>query len=164
MGVCRVVFIAALFLSAKTQATADNKKTDNWAAQREKKKDVRAVPHVILSQKNNIQVSGYNRFHVWKISHGKPRQHIKKQRHYFAKKGPNSQSYDFSSSYVWMWELDHKEGWALKNWRFWTVVLEKTLENPLNCKKIKPVYPKGNQPWILIGRTDVEVKLQHLAT
>ena len=155
VGICRVVFIAALLLSAKTQTTTDNKKTENWAAQRGKK-DVRAVPHVILSEKNNIQISGYNRFHVWKISHGKPRQHIKKQRHYFANKGPNSQSYDFSSSHVWMWELDHKEGWALKNWHFWTVVLEKTLKSPLDCKEIQPVYPKGNQSWIFIGRTDAE--------
>ena len=72
VGICRVVFIAALLLTAKTQTTADNKKTENWAAQR-KKKYIRAVPHVILSQKNNIQVSGYNRFHFWKTSHDKPR-------------------------------------------------------------------------------------------
>ena len=78
----------------------------------------------------------------------KPRQSIKKQRHYFADKGPSSQSYDFSSGHVWMWELDHKEGWVLKNWCFWTVVLEKTLESPLDSKKIQPVHPKGNQPWI----------------
>ena len=74
---------------------------------------------------------------------------IKRQRHYF-------QSYGFSSSHVWMWELDHKEGWALKNWCFWTVVLEKTLEGPLDCKEIKPVNPKGNQSWIFIGRTESE--------
>ena len=85
------------------------------------------------------------------------RQHIKKQRHYFAD-GPSSQSYSFSSSHVWMWELDHKEGWALKNWCFWTVVLEKTLKSPLNCKEIKPVNPKGNQSWIFIGRTDAEAE------
>ena len=70
----------------------------------------------------------------------------------------SSQSYGFSSSHVWMWELDHKENWALKNWGFWTVVLEKTLENPLDCKEIKPVNPKGNQSWILIGRTDAEAE------
>ena len=69
-----------------------------------------------------------------------------------------SQSYGFSSSHVWMWELDHKEGWGPKNWCFWTVVLEKTLENPLDCKKIKPVHPKGNQSWIFIGRTDAEAE------
>ena len=84
------------------------------------------------------------------------RTRIKKQRHHFADKSPSSQSYGFSSSHVWMWELDYKEGWALKNWRFWTVVLEKTLESPLNSKEIEPVDPKGNQPWIFIGRTDAE--------
>ena len=76
----------------------------------------------------------------------KPREYIKKQRYYFANKGLYSQSYGFSSSYVQMWELDHKEGWAPKNWCFWTVVLEKTLESPLDCREIKPVHPKGNQP------------------
>ena len=70
-----------------------------------------------------------------------------------------SQSYGFSSSHVWMWEVDHKEGWAPKNWRFWTVVLEMTLKSPLNCKEIKPVNPKGNQPWIFIGRTDAEAPI-----
>ena len=81
----------------------------------------------------------------WKKSYDQPRQHIKKQRHYFADKSPSSQSYGFSSSHVWMWELDHKESWAPKNWCFWTVVLEKTLESPLDYKEIKPVNPKGNQ-------------------
>ena len=97
-------------------------------------------------------------FAPWKKSYDQPRQHIKKQRHYFANKGPSSQSYGFSSSHVWMWELDHKESWALKNWCFWTVVLEKTLESPLDCKEIQPVNPKGNQSWILIGRTDTETE------
>ena len=73
-------------------------------------------------------------------------------------KGPYSQSYGFSSRHMWMWELDHKEGRALKNWCFWTVVLEKTLESLLDCKKIKPVNPKGNQPWLFIGRTNAEVE------
>ena len=77
--------------------------------------------------------------------HDQPRQHIQKQRHYFAKKGPSSQGYGFSSSHVWMWELDYKERWTLKNWCFWTVVLEKTLESPLDCKEIQPVHPKGDQ-------------------
>ena len=86
------------------------------------------------------------------------KQHIKKQRHYFANKGPSSQSYGFSSSYVWMWELDYEESWALKNWCFWTVVLEKTLESPLDSKEIQPVHPKGNQSWIFNGRTDAEAK------
>ena len=75
-----------------------------------------------------------------------------------AKKSPSSQSYGFSSSHVWMWELNHKERWALKNWCFWTVVLEKTLESPLDSKEFKPVNPKGNQPWMFIGRTDVEAE------
>ena len=86
------------------------------------------------------------------------RQFIKKQRHYFTNKGLSSQGYGFSSSHVWMWELDYKENWAPKNWCFWTVVLEKTLESPLDCKEIQPVYPKGNQSWIFIGRTDVEAE------
>ena len=87
-----------------------------------------------------------------------PRQHIKKQRHYFANKHPSSQIYGFSSSHVWMWELDYKENWALKNWCFWTVALEKTLESPLDCKKIKLVDPKENQSRIFIGRIDAEAK------
>ena len=86
------------------------------------------------------------------------RQHIKNQRLYFANRGPCSQSYGFSSSHVWMWELDHKESWAPKNWYFWTVVLEKTLESPLDCKDVKLVHPKGNQSWIFIGRTDAEAE------
>ena len=86
------------------------------------------------------------------------------QRHHFANKGPSSQSYGFSSSHVWMWELDHKEGWVLKNWCFWTVVLEKTLESPLDCKEIQPVHPKGNQSWIFIGRTDAEAETPILWT
>ena len=80
----------------------------------------------------------------WKESYDQPRQHIKKQRHYFASKGPSSQSHGFSSSHVWMWELDYKESWGLKNWYFWTVVLEITLESPLDCKEIQPVHPKGD--------------------
>ena len=91
-----------------------------------------------------------------KKSYDQPSQHIKKQRHYFADKGPSSLSYDFSSSHVWMWELDHKECWALNNWCFWTVALENTLESPLGYKEIKPVNYKVNQPWIFIGRTDAE--------
>ena len=93
-----------------------------------------------------------------KESYDQPRQHIKKQRHYFVNKGPSSQSYGFSSSHVWMWELDCKESWALKNWCFWTVVLKKTLESPLDCKEIQPVHPKGYQSWVFIGRTDAEAE------
>ena len=80
--------------------------------------------------------------------------HIIKQRQYFANKGPSSQGCGFSTSHVWMWELDYKENWALKSWCFWTVLLEKTLESPLDCKEFQPVHPKGNQSWIFIGRTD----------
>ena len=94
----------------------------------------------------------------WKKSCSTSRQHIKKQRHYFADKGPSSQSYGFCSSHVWMWELDHKESWVLKNSCFWAVVLEKTLESPLDCKEIQPVNPKGNQSWIFIGKTDAEAE------
>ena len=95
-------------------------------------------------------------FAPWKKNYDKPRQHIKRQSHYFTNKGPYSQRYGFSSSHVWMWELDHKESWVQKNRCFWTVVLEKTLESPLDCKEIKPVNHKGNQPCILIERTDTE--------
>ena len=94
----------------------------------------------------------------WKKSYDQLRQHIKKQRHYFANKGPSSQSYGFSSSHVWMWELECKESWALKDLCFWTVVLTKTLESSLDCKEIKPVNPKGKQCWIFIGRTDAEAE------
>ena len=96
----------------------------------------------------------YDPDYLQKKSYDQPRQHMKKQRHYFADNVLSSQSYGFSSSHVWMWELDHKESWVLKNWCFWTVVLEKTLESPLDCKEIKPVHPKGNQSWIFFGRTD----------
>ena len=94
----------------------------------------------------------------WKKSYDKPKQHIKEQRHYFANKGSHNQSYGFSDSHIWMWELDYKESWAPKNWCFWTVVLEKTLESPLDYKKIQPVCPKGHQSWIFIGRTDAEAE------
>ena len=94
-------------------------------------------------------------------SYDQPRQHIKKQRHYSADKGSSSQSYGFSSSHVWMWELDYKESWAPKNCCFWTVVLEKTLKSPLDCKETQPVYPKGNQAWIFIGILMLKLKLQY---
>ena len=86
------------------------------------------------------------------------RQHIKKQRHYFINKDLYGQSYGFSSSCVWIWDLDNKKDWVPRNWCLWTVVLEKTLESPLDCKEIKPVNPKGNQLWIFIGRTDAEAE------
>ena len=79
-------------------------------------------------------------------------------RHYFADKGPSSQGYSFSSGHVWMWELDCEESWVPKNCCFWTVVLEKTLESPLDCKEIQPVHSKGDQSWVFIGRTDAEAE------
>ena len=94
----------------------------------------------------------------WKKSYDQPRQHIRKQRHYLVNKGPSSQGYGFPSDHVWMWELDYKERWVEKNWYFCTVVLEKTLESPLDCKEIQPVHPKGDQSWVFIGRTDVEAE------
>ena len=94
----------------------------------------------------------------WKKSYDQPRQHSKKQRHYFANKGLSSQSYGFSSSHVWMWALDYKESWASKNLCFWTVVLEKTLQSPLNCKEINPVHPVGNHSLIFLGRIDAEAE------
>ena len=87
-----------------------------------------------------------------------PRWHMKKQRHCFASKALSSPSYGFSSSHVWIWELDHKENWMLKNWCFWTVVLKKTLESPSDWKETKPVHPKGNQSWIFVGKTDAETE------
>ena len=95
----------------------------------------------------------------WKKSYDQPRQHIKKQRHYFANKGPASQGYGFSSGHVWMWELDYKESWALKNWCFWIVLLEKTFESPLEYKEIQPVHPIGDQSWIFIGEINAEAPM-----
>ena len=97
-------------------------------------------------------------FAPWKESYDQPRQHVKKQRHNFANKGPYSKSHVFFSSHVWIWELGHKEDWALKNWYIWIVVLEKTLESLLNCKEVKPINPKRNQPRILTGRMDAEAE------
>ena len=83
---------------------------------------------------------------------------ILKSSHYFANKGLSSQGYGFSSSHVWLWELDYKQSWVLQNWCFWTMVLEKTLESPLDCKEIQPVHPRGDQSWVFIGRTDAEAE------
>ena len=91
------------------------------------------------------------------LGYDEPRQHIKKQTYYFANKGSSSQGYGLSSGHVRMWELNYKESW-MQNWCFWTVVLEKTLGSPLDCKEIQPVYPKGNQSWVFIGRTDAEAE------
>ena len=94
----------------------------------------------------------------WKKSYDQPRQNIKKQRHFLTNKGLSSQSHGFSSSHVWMWDLDYKESCAVKYWCFWTLESEKSLVSPLGCKKIQPVQPKGDQPWVFIGRTDVEAE------
>ena len=101
-------------------------------------------------------------FSLFSFTFIKLRQHITKQRHHFADKGLYGQSYGFSSSHVWMWELDNKEGWAPKNWCFQIVVLEKTPEGPLDSKEIKPVKPKGNQCWIFIGRAEDEAEVSIL--
>ena len=107
-------------------------------------------------------------YHVWLFvtpmdcGHDKPRHYIKKQRHHFANKSARNQSYGFSCYHIWMWELDHKEGWAPKNWWFWTVVLKKTPESPLDSKETKPDNPKGNKLWIIIGKTDTEVETRIL--
>ena len=95
----------------------------------------------------------------WKESYESSRQHIKKQRYYFDNKGLSSQGYGFSSSHVGMWKLDYKESWVPDNWCFWTMVLEKTLESPLDRKEIQPVHPRGDQPWVVIGRTDAEAEI-----
>ena len=94
----------------------------------------------------------------WKKSYDQPRQHIQKQRHYSADKGPSGQDYGFSSGHVWMWELDGEESWVPKNWCFWTVVLEKTLGSPLDCQEIQAVHSKGDQSWVFFGRTDAEAE------
>ena len=101
---------------------------------------------------------GFLWFAPWKKSYDRPGQHIKKQRHYFANKGSSSQSCGCSSSHVRMGQMDYKESWAPKNWYFWTVVLEKTLESPLDCKEIQPVHPKGDQSWVFFGRTNAEAE------
>ena len=93
-----------------------------------------------------------------KESYDQPREHIKKQRHYFVNKRLSSQGYGFSSGHVWVWELNYKESWAPKNWYFWPVVLEKMFKSPLDCKEIQLVHPKGDQSWVFIGRTDVEAE------
>ena len=97
----------------------------------------------------------------WKESYDQPRQHIKKQRCYFVNKSPSSQGYGFSSGHVWMWELDYKESWVPNNWCFWTVVLEKTLESPLDCKEIQPVHPKGDSPEYSLEGLMLKLKLQY---
>ena len=124
-------------------------------------KNVETVSDFILGSKSNADSDCSYKIKtpaLWKNSCDKPRQCIQKLRHHFADKGPYSQSYSFSSSHVQMWGLDHKIGWASKNWCFLIVVLEKTFESLLDGMEIKPVNPKGNQPWLLIGRTDAEAE------
>ena len=112
----------------------------------------------------SILVDGYERFTEtlgttpWKESYDQPRQHFQKQRHYFTNKGPSNLGYGFSSGHVWMWDLDCEESRALKNWCLWTVVLEKTLESPLDCKEIQPVHSKEDQPWVFFGRINVKAE------
>ena len=98
----------------------------------------------------------------WKKSYDQPRQHIKRQRHYFANKGPPNQRYVFSSSHVWMWELDYKESWALKNWCFWTVVLGKTLESPWTARRSNQSIPKEISPEYSLEGLMLKLKLQYL--
>ena len=98
---------------------------------------------------------------LWKESYDQPRQYIKKQRHYFVNKGLCSQSYGFSSSHVWIWELDYKDSWVPKNWCFWTMVLEKTLESPLDCSETQPVHPEGDQSWCSLEGLMLKLKLQY---
>ena len=120
------------------------------------------VPLVLIQDKSNDNTNTPKCFGLFKqcseLSYHQSRQHIKKQKHYFANKGPSSQIHGFSSSHEWMWELDYKESWALKKLCFWIVVLEKTLQSPLDSKETKPVNPKGNQSWIFKGRTDAEAE------
>ena len=119
---------------------------------------------IIQSEVNQKEKSKYHILHIcmespWNKSYDKPRLHIKKQRRYFVNKGPSIKAIIFLVvMYVWMWELDCKESWALKNWCFWTVVLEKTLESPLDCKEIQPVHSKGDQPWVFFGRNDAKAE------
>ena len=105
-----------------------------------------------------LQPWNYKTVTSWKESYDQTRQHIKNQTHYFVNKVSSSQSYGFFSGHVWMWQLDCEESWARKSWCFWTMMLEKTLESPLNYKEMQPVHPKRDQSWVFIGRTDVEAE------
>ena len=122
---------------------------------------VETVTDIFLGSKTTVDSDWSHEIKMlapWKKSYDKPRKCIENQRHHFADKCPHSKICDSSSSYVQMWQLGHKEGWGPKNWCFQTAVLKKTLENPLESKEIKPVNPKGSQPWIFIGRTDAEAE------
>ena len=151
---------AALQLSIqKTKIMASDSIT-SWQIDGEKMETV--TYFIFLGSKINVDSEWSDKIKrcllLGKKSYGKPRGHNKKQRHHFADKGPYSQSYGFFSSHVQMWEFDHNKGWVLKNWCFWIVVLKKTLESHLGSQEIKPVNPKGNQPWILTGGTDAKAE------
>ena len=131
----------------------------SWQIEREKVEAV--TDFLFLDSKSTVDGDCSHEiktFASWKKNYDKPRQHIKKQRHYFAKNVHLVKAMVFSSSHAWMWELDHKESWGPNNWCFWTVVLKKTLESPLDSKKIKTVNPEENQSWIFIERTDAEAE------
>ena len=122
-------------------------------------------PMGCISPGSSVREIFYPRILEWgaiAFSTNQPRQHIKKQSHYSANKGLSSRGYGFSSGHVWMWELNYKESWALKNWCFWNVVLEKTLESPLDCKEIQPVHSKGDQSWVFFGRNDAKAETPKL--
>ena len=150
--ICTPVFITALFTVAKTSIHPWRK---GW------KKCDRYVCMFFMATwrvATSLWAHSVVKETISRLLNSYPGQYIKKQKHYFTNKGPNNQSYGFSISHVWMWELDHKESWLPKNWCFWTVVLKKTLESPMACKEIQPVHPKGNQSWIFIGRTDAKAE------
>ena len=125
-------------------------------------KTIEMVTDFILGAPKSLQIATaamkIKMLAPWKISYDQPRQYITKQRHYLPTKDLSYQSYGFSSSHVWMWELEYKESWVVKNWCFWTVVLEKTLESPLDSKEIQPVNPKRNHSWLFIGSIDAEAE------
>ena len=126
-----------------------NRREENGSSDRFYLLSFQSMVTAAMKLKDNFSLEG---------NYDKPRQHIKNQRLDYDNKDAYSQSYGFPSSHAQMWELDHKEGWAPKNWCFWTAVLEKTLESPVNCEEIQPVHPKGDQSWIFIGRTDTEAE------
>ena len=143
----------------KTKITASSPITSQ---QTDGEKIIRVTDSIFLGSKISVDDDCSHEIKIfapWKKSYDKPKHHIKKQKHHFADKGPSSQSYGFSSSHGWMWEVDHKKGWALKNWCFWTVMLKKTLESCLDRKGIKTIYPKGNQLWTFIGKTDAKAPI-----
>ena len=140
---------AGLKLNIQRTKTVASSPTTWWQIDRET-----VTNFIFLGSKIPVD-SDFKTLAPWNKAMTNP-DNVLKSRHHFANKSPSSQSYGLSSSHAWMWELDHKEGWAPKTWCFWIVALEKTLESLLNCKEIKTVNPKGNQPWIFTGRTDAE--------